>query len=58
MADATTVTDTRQDLLAAGNTFGYIGQIHPGTATQELDVYKRQPDREQSGRFRTRPTCI
>ena len=36
MADATTVTDTRQDLLAAGNTFGYIGQIHPGTATQEL----------------------
>lgn len=36
MADATTVTDTRQSLLAAGNTFGYIGQIHPGTATQEL----------------------
>ena len=36
MADATTITDTRQDLLAAGNTFGYIGQIHPGTATQEL----------------------
>lgn len=36
MSDATTVTDTRQDLLAAGNTFGYIGQIHPGTATQEL----------------------
>ncbi len=36
MADATTVTDTRQDLLAAGSTFGYIGQIHPGTATQEL----------------------
>ena len=36
MSDATTVTDTRQDLLAAGNTFGYIGQIHPGTATQEI----------------------
>lgn len=36
IADATTVTDTRQDLLSAGNTFGYIGQIHPGTATQEL----------------------
>ncbi len=36
MADATTVTDTRQDLLAAGSAFGYIGQIHPGTATQEL----------------------
>lgn len=36
IADATTVTDTRQDLLASGNTFGYIGQIHPGTATQEL----------------------
>lgn len=36
MSDATTVTDTRQDLLAAGNTFGYIGQIHPGTATQEV----------------------
>lgn len=36
IADATTITDTRQDLLAAGNTFGYVGQIHPGTATQEL----------------------
>lgn len=35
MSDATTITDTRQDLLAAGSTFGYIGQIHPGTATQE-----------------------
>ncbi len=35
MSDAITVTDTRQELLAAGNTFGYIGQIHPGTATQE-----------------------
>ena len=36
MPDATTVTDTRQEMLAAGNVFGYIGQIHPGTATQEL----------------------
>ena len=35
MPDAPTVTDTRQELLAAGNIFGYIGQIHPGTATQE-----------------------
>lgn len=34
--DATTLTDTRQDLLAAGSIFGYIGIIHPGTATQEL----------------------
>lgn len=36
IADATTVTDTRQSLLSAGNAFGYIGQIHPGTATQEI----------------------
>lgn len=36
MPDATTVTDTRQALLSAGNLFGYIGPIHPGTATQEL----------------------
>ncbi len=36
MPDATTATETRQELLAAGNTFGYIGLIHPGTATQEL----------------------
>lgn len=36
MADATTTTNTRSELLAAGNTFGYIGMIHPGTATQEL----------------------
>lgn len=33
--DATTTTDTRQELIAAGNSFGYIGQIHPGTVTQE-----------------------
>lgn len=36
MGDATTTTNTRSELLAAGNTFGYIGMIHPGTATQEL----------------------
>lgn len=36
VSDATTLTNTRQEMLAAGNTFGYIGQIHPGTATQEL----------------------
>lgn len=36
MADATTVTETRSELLSAGNTFGFIGMIHPGTATQEL----------------------
>ncbi len=34
--DSTILTDTRQELLAAGNTFGYIGKIHPGTATQEI----------------------
>lgn len=33
--DATTVTETRQDLIRAGNSFGYIGLIHPGTKTQE-----------------------
>lgn len=36
IADATTITDTRQELLAAGNTFGYIGTVHPGTRTQEI----------------------
>ena len=36
ISDATTITETRAELLAAGNTFGYIGLIHPGTATQEL----------------------
>lgn len=35
IADSTTVTDTRQSLLKAGNTFGYIGKIHPGTKTNE-----------------------
>lgn len=34
--DATTVTETRSELLAADVAFGYIGMIHPGTATQEL----------------------
>ncbi len=33
--DATTVTETRQDLIRAGNTFGFIGLIHPGTVKQE-----------------------
>lgn len=33
--DATTISETRQDLIRAGNTFGYIGMIHPGTVTQE-----------------------
>lgn len=36
MEDATTITNTRSELLAAGNTFGYVGMIHPGTETQEL----------------------
>ncbi len=35
IADSTTITDTRQTFLKAGSCFGYIGQIHPGTATQE-----------------------
>lgn len=34
--DVTTLTNTRQEFISAGNTFGYIGQIHPGTITQEL----------------------
>ena len=33
--DATTATNTRQEYISAGNTFGYIGRIHPGTVTQE-----------------------
>lgn len=33
--DSTTITDVRQDLIKAGNSFGYIGNVHPGTATQE-----------------------
>lgn len=36
IADATTITDTRQELLKAGNAFGYIGGVHPGTVTQEI----------------------
>ena len=35
IADASTIPDTRQELLAAGNSFGFIGGIHPGTKTQE-----------------------
>lgn len=35
IADSTTVTDARQTFLKAGNTFGYIGKIHPGTKTNE-----------------------
>ncbi len=35
LPDATTNTITRQDLLKAGNTFGYIGTYHPGIVTQE-----------------------
>lgn len=34
--DATTYTETRQELLAAGNSFGFIGRVHPGSVTQEL----------------------
>ena len=33
--DSTTITDVRQDLIKAGNCFGYIGNSHPGTTTQE-----------------------
>lgn len=33
--DATTVTETRQDLFKAGSAFGYIGKISPTVATQE-----------------------
>ena len=35
IADSTTITDVRQDLIKAGNCFGYIGNSHPGTTTQE-----------------------
>lgn len=33
--DATTATNSRQEYISSGNTFGYIGKIHPGTVTQE-----------------------
>ncbi|MGB8452352.1 MAG: ABC transporter substrate-binding protein [Anaerocolumna sp.] len=33
--DSMTITDVRQDLIRAGNCFGYIGNVHPGTKTQE-----------------------
>ena len=36
IADANTITETRQTLLKTGNVFGYIGGIHPGTKTQEM----------------------
>ncbi|MCC8103752.1 MAG: extracellular solute-binding protein [Clostridiales bacterium] len=35
IADANTITETRQTLLKTGTVFGYIGTIHPGTLTQE-----------------------
>ncbi len=35
IADASTIPETRQELLAAGNSFAFCGGIHPGTKTQE-----------------------
>ncbi len=35
IADSITLTDTRQTFLRAGSCFGYVGQVHPGTKTQE-----------------------
>lgn len=36
IADANTITETRQTFLKTGDAFGYIGMIHPGTKTQEM----------------------
>ena len=35
MPDSTTNTTPRQDILKAGNAFGYLGNYHPGIVTQE-----------------------
>lgn len=35
MPDSTTNTTPRQDILKAGNAFGYFGNYHPGIVTQE-----------------------
>ena len=35
IADASTIPEARQELLAAGNSFAFCGGIHPGTKTQE-----------------------
>lgn len=35
MPDATTSTTPRQDIMKAGNSFGYFGNYHPGIVTQE-----------------------
>lgn len=35
IADASTIPEVRQELLAAGNSFAFCGGIHPGTKTQE-----------------------
>lgn len=36
IADANTITETRQTFLKTGDAFGYIGMIHPGTKKQEM----------------------
>lgn len=36
IADANTITETRQTFLKTGDAFGYIGMIHPGTKIQEM----------------------
>jgi len=40
--DVTTNTETRQDMIRAGNTFGFIGQIHPGIIDQETNNSGRE----------------
>lgn len=35
MPDSTTTTAVRQDLIRSDKGFGYIGNVHPGTVTQE-----------------------
>ena len=35
MPDSTTNNTPRQDILKAGNAFGYFGNYHPGIVTQE-----------------------
>lgn len=35
MPDSTTSSAIRSDLIKAGNSFGYYGNVHPGTVTQE-----------------------
>jgi putative aldouronate transport system substrate-binding protein len=40
--DITTNSVTRQDMIKAGNTFGFVGQIHPGIVNQETNNSGKQ----------------